>query len=220
MNWLQILIPCAIFAGLGLFFGVMLAVASRIFAVKQDERIEKICDALPGANCGGCGYSGCEGLARAIVSGEAEPDRCVSLTRHGADEIGQIMGKAVKASAVMRAQVMCSGTRQTSHRKYDYVGAQDCVAAEKLGGGDKCCPNGCIGLGSCVAACPYQAITVKDGLAVVDPLRCRGCTLCVSSCIGWGACRLKTARSQESSATWAVSAAACVKKRVPSEQSR
>ncbi len=182
MDWIQILIPSAIFAGFGLLFGVVLAVAARVFAVKQDERIEKVFDVLPGANCGGCGYSGCEALAKAIVKGEAKPEQCVSLTQHAADVIGQIMEMDVKAVTRMRAQVMCSGTRQTAHRKYRYVGAQDCAAAEKLGGGDKCCPNGCIGLGSCVAACPYQAITVKDGLAVVDSKRCRGCGLCVSSC--------------------------------------
>lgn len=182
MEWTDILIPAAIFAGLGLVFGAALAIASRIFAVKVDERVTKITEALPGANCGGCGYSGCAALAEAIVKGEAPPNACLPGGEKAANAISEVLGVPVVACKPMRAQVMCSGKMGVAKRKYQYVGATDCVAAEKMGGGDKCCPNGCIGLGSCVAACPYEAISVVDGVAVVDPEHCRGCGVCVNQC--------------------------------------
>jgi RnfABCDGE-type electron transport complex B subunit len=182
MWWTDILIPAAIFASMGVVLGAALAIASRIFAVKTDERIEKITEALPGANCGGCGYSGCAALAEAIVKGEAAPNACMAGGEKSAFAIGEIMGVAVTAPVRMHAQVMCSGSKHEAHRKYRYIGAQDCAAAEKMGGGDKQCPNGCIGLGSCAAACPYDAIRVENFLAVVDAEKCRGCGVCVNQC--------------------------------------
>ncbi|MBR0443143.1 MAG: RnfABCDGE type electron transport complex subunit B [Clostridia bacterium] len=182
MQWTDILIPAAIFAGLGLLFGAALAIASRIFAVKEDERVAQITEALPGANCGGCGFSGCAAYAEAIVKGEVPLNACLAGGERAARVISEVMGVPVVANEPMRAQVMCSGKAGVAHKKYHYVGAVDCVAAERMGGGDKCCPNGCIGLGSCAAACPYDAITVKDGLAVVSAEKCRGCGVCVSNC--------------------------------------
>lgn len=182
MEWIDIIVPAAIFAGLGLLFGAALAIASRIFAVKEDERVTKITEALPGANCGGCGYSGCAALAEAIVKGEAPPNACMAGGERAARAISEALGIPVVANKPMRAQVMCSGRGGIAKKKYHYVGATDCVAAERIGGGDKCCPNGCIGLGSCAAACPYDAIRVEDGLAAVDAERCRGCGVCVSNC--------------------------------------
>ncbi len=177
-----ILIPVGIFAGLGIVFGVVLAVASRVFAVKVDERVEQILEVLPGANCGGCGYSGCAALADAIVKGEAMPNACNACSAAGTKRIGEIMGMEVEASVPVHAHVMCSGNCHTAKYKYVYEGAQDCIAAEKMGGGDKLCPNGCIGLGTCVAACKYDAIHVIDGLAVVDNAKCIGCGACSNLC--------------------------------------
>ena len=182
MDWNNVLTAAILFASLGVAFGVVLAVASRVFAVKEDGRIARITEALPGANCGACGYSGCAAYAAAIVNGEASPDRCMAGGQRAAEVIGEVMGVPVVAAAPMRAQVMCSGNRSAAHYKYRYVGAQDCVAAARMGGGDKCCPNGCVGLGTCAAACPYGAIEVKDGLACVKSELCRGCGACVSSC--------------------------------------
>lgn len=177
-----ILIPVGIFAGLGIVFGVVLAVASRVFAVKVDERVEQILEVLPGANCGGCGYSGCAALAEAIVKGEALPNACNACSAAGTKRIGEIMGMEVEASVPLHAHVMCSGNCHTAKYKYVYEGAHDCIAAEKMGGGDKFCPNGCIGLGTCVAACKYDAIHVVDGLAVVDDAKCIGCGACANLC--------------------------------------
>ncbi len=177
-----VLIPIAIFAGLGILFGVILAIAARVFAVKTDERVEQIIEILPGANCGGCGYSGCAALANAIVKGEAAPNACNACGSEGAKKIGAIMGVEVGDTVPVHAHVMCSGSCETAVYKYRYEGATDCIAADKLGGGDKACPNGCIGLGTCVSACKYDAIHVVGGLAVVDDTKCTGCGACTNVC--------------------------------------
>ncbi len=178
----NVLIPVGIFAGLGILFGVILAVAAHVFAVKVDERVTQIMEVLPGANCGGCGYSGCAALADAIVKGEAPPNACNACSPEGKKQIGAIMGMEVADSAPLHAHVNCSGNCKTAHYKYRYEGVHDCISAERLGGGDKQCPNGCIGLGTCVAACKYDAIHVVDGLAVVDDAKCSGCGACTQVC--------------------------------------
>ena len=182
MDIMNVLIPAGIFAGLGILFGVALAIASRVFAVESDPRVEQVLECLPGANCGGCGYSGCAALAQAIVKGEATPNACNSCSAEGCNRIGEIMGIEVEISVPLHAHVMCSGNCNTAKYKYSYEGAQDCIAAEKLGGGNKVCPNGCIGLGTCVAACKYDAIHIVDGLAVVDDAKCIGCGACANLC--------------------------------------
>ncbi len=183
MLYMEILIPVLIFAGLGLILGALLAVASRAFAVEVDERAAAITEALPGANCGGCGYAGCAELAKAIAEGKAPVTACAAGGSAAAARIAEIMGTAVEGKPVrLRAQVMCSGTGELSRRKYLYAGAPDCIAAAKLGGGDRECPNGCTGLGTCVRACRYGAISIVDGVAVVDYRKCEGCGACVRVC--------------------------------------
>ncbi len=170
------------FAALSLVLGAMLAVASIVFAVKVDPKIPEITEVLPGANCGGCGYAGCAACAEAIVGGEAKVTACPVGGQAVADQIASIMG--VKAGAItrMRAQVMCSGTRDNAKQKYIYEGPHDCAAAMRLGGGPKECPNGCIGFGTCELLCPQDAIHVENGIAVVRAEKCIGCGICVDSC--------------------------------------
>ncbi len=182
MQLSDVLIPVGIFAALGVLFGLVLAIASKIFAVKVDERIPAVLENLPGANCGGCGFSGCAALAEAIVKGEAAPNACNGCGATALKNIGAIMGVEVGDPVPMRAVVKCAGNCNTAVFKYRYEGAADCIAAEKMGGGDKACPNGCIGLGTCVAACKFDAIHVVDGVAVVDPTHCIGCGACVNLC--------------------------------------
>lgn len=182
MDWNAILLPLGIFAGLGLLFGVVLAIASRMFAVKVDPRVPQVTEQLPGANCGGCGYSGCAALADAIVRGDAKPTACTVCDAAATAKIGEIMGVEVGKTVRRRAQVMCSGMGGNAHLKYRYEGAQDCIAAAKLGGGDKMCPNGCIGLGTCVVSCSFRAIKMVNGMATVDYRKCTGCGACVSNC--------------------------------------
>ncbi|MGM9653114.1 MAG: RnfABCDGE type electron transport complex subunit B [Eubacteriales bacterium] len=178
----EILIPVAVFAVLGILMGLILALSSRLLAVKKDERIEQVEACLPGANCGGCGYAGCSALAEAIVRGDAKVNACVAGGADATAQIGAIMGQSVQASVRMTAKIMCSGTTACSKRRFTYSDIRDCHSAEVLGGGDKFCAAGCIGLGSCAAKCAFGAISVTDGVAVVDREKCRGCGMCVSEC--------------------------------------
>ncbi|MDD6983658.1 MAG: Fe-S cluster domain-containing protein [Eubacteriales bacterium] len=179
---MKILLPVLIFIGLGLLMGALLALASKLFAVKKDEKAEAIKECLPGANCGGCGYSGCDAYAAAVSAGDAPVNKCSVGGAEAASKIAQIMGVDAGEQVRMRAQVMCSGTGEYAKKKYIYEGIDDCVAASKIGGGDKMCKNGCIGLGTCVRACPFDAIVVEDGVAAVDYSKCKGCGICVSAC--------------------------------------
>lgn len=124
----QILIPVAVFVVLGALMSTMLAIASRAFAVKTDERVEAIAEILPGANCGGCGYAGCHALAEAIVRGDAKTSACAAGGEETAKKIAAIMGTEDASSVRMRAQVMCSGTDGCAKKKYIYEGEQDCIA--------------------------------------------------------------------------------------------
>ncbi len=181
-NLKNILFALMWFVILGGVLGLALAVAAKVFAVKIDERIPEVQDKLPGANCGGCGYAGCAALAEAIVKGEAKPSACVVGGESVAAEIAAIMGVESEASIRLRAQVMCSGTAEFAAKKYIYEGAPDCIAASRLGGGDKLCPNGCIGLGTCVSICPFGAISIENGISAVDYTKCKGCGKCVEAC--------------------------------------
>ena len=178
----DILTALVCFAVISGVLGVILAVSAKVFAVKTDERIEKINEYLPGANCGGCGYTGCAALAQAIVEGKAEVNACNSVSEEALTRIGEIMGVKAEHGKRFRAQVMCSGTHELAKKKYIYNGIADCAAANKLAGGDKLCPNGCIGLGSCKAACKFDAIHIINGVAAVDYDKCRACGACVSAC--------------------------------------
>ncbi len=182
IEWKDILVPVLVFIGLGIAMGGLLALATKLFFVKKNETAEKISECLPGANCGGCGYSGCAALAEAIAAGNAKVNACTVGGNETAQKIGEIMGVTAEKTVRMRAQVMCSGTGELARKKYVYSGVADCIAASKIGGGDKLCPNGCIGLGTCVRSCPFSAITVEDGVAVVDYTKCKGCGICANVC--------------------------------------
>lgn len=179
-----ILIAALIFAALSLILGIILSFAGQIFKVDIDERTEKITEILPGANCGGCGYAGCSALAEAIVNGKAKFDACNACNGEITQKISEIMGIENTGETKNRysAQVMCSGTHEVAKKKYIYAGLNDCNAANKLAGGDKLCPNGCIGLGSCVKVCKFGAITICNGVASVNPEKCRACGMCVEAC--------------------------------------
>ena len=178
---MQILIPALIFAALGGAIGALLAIASKAFAVPVNETAEKIAECLPGANCGGCGYSGCAALAEAIANGDAKPNSCTVAGSDIIKQISDIIGVEAEAPTRMRAQVMCSGVHGTAKQKYIYDGVPDCITAVQLGGGSKVCLNGCLGLGTCVNKCPFGAIEVVNGVAKVHSEKCRGCGICASA---------------------------------------
>lgn len=170
-------------AVMGGIFGVVLAIAAQKFAVKVDPRITQISEALPGANCGGCGYPGCSGYAVAIVQGGAETNLCAPGGANAANEIARIMGVEAAAAEPKVAVVMCRGTLAVAGRKFDYDGISDCRAAILVNAGPKGCRYGCLGLGSCMQACPFGAILVtEDRIPVVIEEKCVGCGKCVETC--------------------------------------
>lgn len=179
---MSIVIPVAVVAGLGLFFGLCLSFASRVFAVKTDERIEKVRELLPGVNCGACGFSGCDGMAEAIVNRGVHPSKCPVNSQETVSAISRLMGLDEESVTPMIARVICQGTPANVDKKYDYQGLQDCHAANQLAGGSSSCRYGCIGLGSCMRACPFDAIEIEDGLARIIPEKCKGCGICVVEC--------------------------------------
>lgn len=178
----SILLALIFFAVLGGVLGFLLALFDKKMKVEEDPRIKEVTELLPGANCGGCGYAGCSGLACAIVEGKAPITKCAAVSDENVSKIAVIMGIEAGNRQKMRALVLCSGAKSCSVQKYDYVGIDDCVAAAKLHGGSRLCPNGCIGLGTCIRSCKFDAISVKDGVAVVNPRKCTGCGACVVSC--------------------------------------
>lgn len=170
---------------LGLIFGAVLALAAKKLAVKTDPREASVLEALPGANCGACGYPGCAGFASAIVAGKAPVSACPVGGAQVAARIGEIMGLAVDTSAMTRrvAYVKCLGDNEACPAKFTYDGEPNCRAALLVGGGPKLCSFGCLGLGSCVAACQFGAMQMSDrGLPVVDPVKCTACGKCVDAC--------------------------------------
>ena len=180
MDFEKILIACLIVGGVGLLIGVLLGIASKFLSVKVDEKVEKVRAALPGNNCGGCGYPGCDGLAAAIACGDAEPNGCPVGGPEVAKAIGEIMGKTVDA-VKMVAHVHCSGTCDKTSKKFEYSGVMSCKDAALVANGDKSCEYGCLGLGSCVSACEYGGIKIVNGVAYIEPKKCKRCGKCVQT---------------------------------------
>lgn len=183
MEIMNIVYPMISIGGLGLVFGAGLGFAGKIFAVEEDPKLGAILEVLPGANCGGCGFPGCGGLASAIVAGTAPVNGCPVGGAAVAAKVGEIMGVAAADGEPTAAVVKCNGNCNTAKNKYDYFGMDDCVMANQLaGGGAKSCAYGCLGLGSCKKACAFGAIEIIDGVAVVDKEKCVSCGKCVSAC--------------------------------------
>jgi formate dehydrogenase beta subunit len=163
--------------------GVGLALASKIFYVYVDPKIEAVEEALPGANCGGCGLPGCSSNAVAIVAGKSSPTSCVAGGPDVAAEIARVLGVEITLKEPEIARPGCRYGVQDADIKYLYQGIMDCRAAVLLDGGAKVCPIGCLGLGTCVRACPFGALSMgPDNLPVVDTERCTGCGTCERVC--------------------------------------
>jgi NADPH-dependent glutamate synthase beta subunit-like oxidoreductase/Na+-translocating ferredoxin:NAD+ oxidoreductase RNF subunit RnfB len=168
--------------GLGFVAAVGLGVASRVFYVEEDPRVAEVEDALPGANCGGCGFPGCASAAEAIVAGNAPADVCVAGGPSVAANVGAVMGVTVGVKEPELAKQTCSGGDRAEER-YLYNGMPDCRAAYLLFGGQKNCRIGCLGFGSCVRSCRFGAIEMgKHGLPIFKPEKCVGCGACVKTC--------------------------------------
>ena len=167
---------------MGLLFGLILAFASKVFAVEVDERIPAVQECLPGANCGGCGFPGCAGLATAIVEGKAPVNGCPVGGAAAAEKIAAVMGVEVQEGDKMIAHVHCAGSCDHAKVRAKYEGIHDCLGALRVDNGYKECVNGCLGLGTCEAACPFGAIHVENGVARVDEEKCTACSKCIAAC--------------------------------------
>lgn len=173
-----------VLAALGVVFGVALAIVASRFVVKVDPKVEQVREALPGANCGACGFAGCMGYAEAVAG---NPDVAVNLCAPGkgavAEKIAEITGKKAEKVDPKIARVFCQGGSSLSQRKFIYSGVQDCTAAVLAAGGDKSCEFGCLGYATCMRACPFSAITMSaDNLPLIDPEKCTACGKCVAAC--------------------------------------
>lgn len=183
MNILGVVLAAVIVGGTGIIIGFFLGIAGEKLKVEVDPREEAITGVLPGNNCGGCGYAGCSGLAAAIVKGEAETGGCPVGGGPVAAKVAEIMGMEAGETVRKVAFVKCGGTCEKAKKDYEYYGEEDCsMLAFVPNGGPKSCNYGCLGFGNCVKACPFDAIHVADGIAVVDKEACKACGKCIAAC--------------------------------------
>jgi len=179
MNYL---IPIITMGALGFLFALGLVFAYRRLAVEIDPRIEKIAESMPQANCGACGYPGCQALAEAIAAGKAAPDSCPVGGAETVEKISAILG--IKAGEVIKkvARLHCRGTKDAAPQRSEYLGLKTCYASHLMGG-DKLCTYGCLGLADCVRSCVFNAMSMgEDGLPVIIEENCTACGKCVEAC--------------------------------------
>ena len=178
-----IIIATLVVGVVGLVLGLALVTASKKFYVEVDDRVTKVRECLRGANCGACGYAGCDALAETIVKGDARVDACPGNSTENIAKIAAILGKETVHQNPQVAYIRCAGTCDATKAKANYVGIPDCRAAVLSGGlGFMSCDYGCLGLGSCMAVCPEKAISIVDGIARVDGRKCIGCGMCAKAC--------------------------------------
>ncbi len=178
-----VLIAVLLVGGIGLLAAVLLSVASTVFAVPVNEKEVAIRDVLPGANCGACGYSGCDSYAKALAEdGSVPPNLCRPGGTGAAAAISEILGVELVESERIAAFVQCAGDCDACKQKSEYQGIESCSAAKMLFGGPNSCTYGCLGCGDCTRACDYGAISVVNGVACVNQNNCVACGLCAAAC--------------------------------------
>ena len=173
----------AVMGVIGILFAIGLFYAAQAFRVDEDERVELLTNMLPGANCGACGFSGCSGLAQALAQGKAQPGQCAVANNEQLARIAKFLGVEAPHAERQVARVMCGGTAAKATQRAEYIGLEDCRAAHLVASGPKGCTYGCLGLGTCVRECPFEAMVLgPDGLPVVDESLCTGCGICTQVC--------------------------------------
>ncbi|MBQ4284599.1 MAG: RnfABCDGE type electron transport complex subunit B [Lachnospira sp.] len=178
-----IILAAVVVGCVGVVLGLFLGIMGKKFAVEVDEKEVAVRAELPGNNCGGCGYAGCDGLAKAIAAGEAEVGACPVGGAPVAAKIAEIMGAEAGEAVRKTAFVKCAGDCDKAKENYKYTGVEDCsMVGIAPNGGSKACTYGCLGYGSCVNACPFDAIHIVNGIAVVDKEKCKACGKCVATC--------------------------------------
>lgn len=183
MSGIGIITATTVVGAVGIFVGIFLGVAGIRFKVKVDEKEEAVLAALPGNNCGGCGFAGCSGLAAAIAKGQAPVNACPVGGDAVGKQIAEIMGVEAENTVRQTAFVACQGDCEKAKKDYDYYGIEDCRMMSFVpGGGPKSCNSGCLGFGTCAKVCPFDAIHVVNGVAVVDKEKCKACGKCIAVC--------------------------------------
>lgn len=178
-----VLTAILILGAVGAVAAIVLVLAAKYMAVKEDERFPKVRECLPGANCGACGYAGCDGYAQALVDGtETRTNLCVPGADGAAHALADVLGLPFEDVVEQVAVVHCCGDSNTEIDKCAYEGIQTCAAAKMLFGGKGLCVYKCAGLGDCVRACPNGAIEIVDGVAKVNSRLCTGCGICTRTC--------------------------------------
>lgn len=182
MNITAILYAVGLLGGMGVLAGLLLTFAESKFAVQVDEREARVREAVSGANCGVCGYPGCDAFAAAVVRGEAPINGCIPGGAKAKAALSEIMGLNAEGKEPMTARVLCLGDNDTVRARYEYTGYKSCRLASQLSGSPKKCYVACLGQGDCVRACKFDAITIRNGLAVIDEKKCTACEQCVLVC--------------------------------------
>lgn len=175
-------LPILIFAVIGAAAGAILVVCSKVFFVKSDGTAAKLAEALPGANCGACGFSGCEGYANAVAQGKAAANLCRPGGKQTAEKLAAIMGTDAQEVEEMKAFVRCNGCVGATEDRFIFTGTESCAAAERFYNGKGTCRSACDGFGDCVKVCDYGAISIVNGIAAVDRAKCVGCGKCAEVC--------------------------------------
>ena len=181
ISWSTVGLVVGIIAILAIIFGLLIVLVHKFTYVKEDERISKTTEKLSGANCGGCGFAGCADFAKALVEGRTTLDSCNATDNDSKKEIALYLNIDYNDSVDKMAVVCCNGGINAKD-KYNYVGEKDCYKCNALFGGFKSCQEGCLGFGTCKNACEYNAIQIKNGVAVVDKNLCVGCGACINKC--------------------------------------
>jgi RnfABCDGE-type electron transport complex B subunit len=181
---MNIIIITAIFAFAAAFIlGSALGFFRKFFAVVEDPLKGSIRESLPGANCGACGYPGCDGYASALVEGSAAPNKCTVGGAAVADKVAALLGVDASSVESLAAVLACQGSKEHAPSKGEYTGLAQCRAAKIAVGGNKLCAWGCLGFGDCVAVCQFGALSMgADGLPQINAALCTGCSLCAAEC--------------------------------------
>lgn len=178
-----ILIAAAFVAGLGILCAIILVLAAKYMHVAEDERFPAIRACLPGANCGACGYTGCDEYAKALIANpELKCNLCVPGGDDASKKLSEVLGKEFEDVVEMVAVVKCDGNCGAVKERFEYKGVKTCEAANMFYGGSGTCSFGCIGLGDCARACPQNAICIEGGVAYVNSALCIGCGICARTC--------------------------------------
>lgn len=180
--FIDVLIAVGILFAIGIVCAAVLALASHFMSVPVDEKAVKLRECLPGANCGACGYTGCDGYAEALAKGEAAPNLCIPGGSSAAAAVAEVLGVEAEAVEKKFAYVHCNGVRDVTDTTVIYEGYHTCKAMCLVCGGPNKCKYGCLGCGDCAAVCPTGAICVKDGIARINPQKCIACGKCVNTC--------------------------------------